>query len=335
MRHGGSVNSALRVPRRGDRVLHSENERILVTGAAGFIGSHLCRRLLDQGHEVIGLDNYFTGSKENIASLLPNPRFEMIRHDVTFPIYLEVDLIYNLACPASPVWYQKDPVQTLKTSVHGAINMLGLAKRVGARIIQASTSEVYGDPTLAPQSEDYWGNVNPVGPRSCYDEGKRAAETLFTDYRRQHGVDTRIVRIFNTYGPRMAFDDGRVVSNFILQALRGEPLTIYGSGEQTRSFCYVNDLVDGLMMVAGLESNPERPINLGNPQELSIRQLAEMVAEIVDVGLIEEACPLPIDDPQQRRPDISLMQSLTGWSPTFDVHKGLTLTIEDFRQRLN
>lgn len=309
-------------------------QRVLVTGAAGFLGSHLCAALIARGDDVVGVDNYFTGSRANIRHLLAHDRFEMIRHDVTFPLYVETDVIFNLACPAAPYWYQKDPVQTLKTSVHGAINMLGLAKRTGAVIVQASTSEVYGSPEFSPQSEDYWGNVNPVGVRSCYDEGKRAAETLFTDYRRQHGIDTRIVRIFNTYGPRMAFNDGRVVSNFVVQALRGEPVTLYGTGEQTRSFCYVDDLIDGLLAIADLPQAPATPVNTGNPDEFTMRELADLVLGITGSAspLVHEA--LPIDDPPQRRPDITLMQTLTGWAPKIELAEGLRRTIEDFTKRL-
>jgi len=306
--------------------------RILITGGAGFIGSHLCERLLGEGNEVLCLDNFFTGRRVNIMHLLENPRFELIRHDVTEPILLEVDQIYNLACPASPVHYQYNPVKTVKTSVMGAINMLGLAKRVRARILQASTSEVYGDPLVHPQREEYWGNVNPIGLRSCYDEGKRLAETLMTDYHRQNKVDVRIARIFNTYGPRMLEDDGRVVSNFIVQALRGEPLTLYGEGQQTRSFCYVDDLLEGLIRLMNVEHQHE-PINLGNPGEFTIKQLAEEVIDIVGTNCEFRYMPLPQDDPKQRQPDISRAQSLLGWNPTIPLREGLQKTIEDFRSR--
>ena len=307
--------------------------RILVTGGAGFIGSHLCERLLDEGQEVLCLDNFFTGRRENILHLLNNPHFELIRHDVTLPILLEVDQIYNLACPASPVHYQYNPVKTVKTNVMGAINMLGLAKRVRARILQASTSEVYGDPLVHPQTEDYWGHVNPIGIRSCYDEGKRIAETLMTDYHRQNKVDIRIARIFNTYGPRMLENDGRVVSNFIVQALRGEPLTLYGEGEQTRSFCFVDDLIGGLITLMNADGLND-PINLGNPGEFTIKQLAEEVIKICGSksGLIH--LPLPADDPRQRRPDITKAQTLLGWKPTIPLHEGLERTVADFRKRV-
>ena len=308
--------------------------RILVTGGAGFIGSHLCERLLGESNEVLCLDNFFTGRRENIFHLLDNPRFELLRHDVTEPILLEVDQIYNLACPASPVHYQYNPVKTVKTSVMGAINMLGLAKRVRARILQASTSEVYGDPLVHPQSEDYWGNVNPIGLRSCYDEGKRLAETLMTDYHRQNNVDIRIARIFNTYGPRMLEDDGRVVSNFIVQALRGEPLTLYGEGEQTRSFCYVSDLLEGLIRLMNTE-NLHEPVNLGNPGEFTIRQLAEEVIAICGAKSGFKYLPLPADDPRQRKPDITRAQTLLGWNPTIPLREGLEKTVEDFRKRVN
>lgn len=307
--------------------------RILVTGGAGFIGSHLCERLLNEGQEVLCLDNFFTGRRENILHLLDNPHFEIIRHDVTLPILLEVDQIYNLACPASPVHYQYNPVKTVKTNVMGAINMLGLAKRVRARILQASTSEVYGDPLVHPQTEDYWGHVNPVGVRSCYDEGKRIAETLMTDYHRQNNVDIRIARIFNTYGPRMLEDDGRVVSNFIVQALRGEPLTLYGEGEQTRSFCYVDDLIGGLIKLMNTEGL-HHPINLGNPGEFTIKQLAEEVIKICGSKSGLTHLPLPADDPRQRRPDITKAQTLLGWKPTISLHEGLERTVADFKERV-
>ena len=308
--------------------------RILITGGAGFIGSHLCERLLGEGNEVLCLDNFFTGRRENIFHLLDNPRFELIRHDVTEPILLEVDQIYNLACPASPVHYQYNPVKTVKTSVMGAINMLGLAKRVRARILQASTSEVYGDPLIHPQTEDYWGNVNPIGLRSCYDEGKRLAETLMTDYHRQNNVDIRIARIFNTYGPRMLEDDGRVVSNFIVQALRGKPLTLYGEGEQTRSFCYVDDLLEGLIRLMNVD-NLHEPVNLGNPGEFTIKQLAEEVIKICGSESEFTYMPLPADDPRQRKPDITKAQNSLGWNPTIPLREGLQRTVEDFRKRLN
>ena len=306
------------------------SNRILVTGGAGFLGSHLCDRLVEAGHEVLCLDNYFTGSRMNVAHLLKRPNFELMRHDVTFPLYVEVDQIYNLACPASPVHYQHDPVQTTKTSVRGAINMLGLAKRTGARILQASTSEVYGDPSVHPQTEAYWGNGNPIGARSCYDEGKRCAETLFFDYHRQHGIEIKVMRIFNTYGPRMHPNDGRVVSNFIMQALRGEPITIYGDGGQTRSFCYVDDLLDG--MVALMESPAEitGPVNIGNPGEFSIKELAELV--IAKTGAQSELTfkPLPQDDPMQRRPDISYAKEALDWEPGIPLEDGLDRTIAYF-----
>ena len=307
--------------------------RILITGGAGFIGSHLCERLLSEGHEVLCLDNFFTGRRENILHLLDNTHFELIRHDVTEPILLEVDQIYNLACPASPVHYQYNPVKTVKTSVMGAINMLGLAKRVRARILQASTSEVYGDPLVHPQQEDYWGNVNPIGLRSCYDEGKRLAETLMTDYHRQNKVDIRIARIFNTYGPRMLEDDGRVVSNFIVQALRGEPLTLYGEGQQTRSFCYVDDLLEGLIRLMNTE-NLHKPVNLGNPGEFTIKQLAEEVMKTIGSDSGFKYLPLPEDDPKQRKPNITRAQELLGWNPTIPLHEGLEKTVADFKKRV-
>ena len=307
--------------------------RILVTGGAGFIGSHLCERLISEGHEVLCLDNFFTGRRENILHLLDNPRFELLRHDVTEPILLEVDQIYNLACPASPVHYQYNPVKTVKTNVMGTINMLGLAKRVRARILQASTSEVYGDPEKHPQTEDYWGNVNPIGIRSCYDEGKRLAETLMTDYHRQNKVDIRIARIFNTYGPRMLENDGRVVSNFIVQALRGEPLTLYGEGEQTRSFCYVDDLIEGLIRLMNVDGLHD-PVNLGNPGEFTIKQLAEEVIKTCGSKSGFTYMPLPADDPRQRQPNITKAQTLLGWNPTIPLREGLKRTVEDFRSRV-
>ena len=302
---------------------------VLVTGGAGFLGSHLCARLLADGHEVLAVDNFFTGTRDNILSLLDDPRFELLRHDVTFPLYVEVDEIYNLACPASPIHYQFDPVQTTKTSVHGAINMLGLAKRTRARILQASTSEVYGDPEVNPQTEDYRGSVNPIGPRACYDEGKRCAETLFFDYKRQHGTDIRIARIFNTYGPHMLPDDGRVISNFIVQALRGEPLALYGDGSQTRSFCYVDDLVDGLVRL--MDSDEIGPVNLGNPAEITIAEVAKKVIGLVGSGSSIETRPLPADDPTRRCPDIGLARRTLGWEPTVELDDGLKRTIEYFR----
>ena len=309
--------------------------RILVTGGAGFIGSHLCERLLNEGNEVIALDNFFTGRRENIAHLLDNHQFELIRHDVTEPILLEVDQIYNLACPASPIHYQYNPVKTVKTSVMGAINMLGLAKRVRARIFQASTSEVYGDPEIHPQTEDYWGNVNPIGLRSCYDEGKRLAETLFMDYKRQNNVDTRIVRIFNTYGPKMRADDGRVVSNFIVQALRGEELTIYGTGEQTRSFCYVDDLVEGFIRLMNTEGDDlHLPVNIGNPGEFTMNELAQEVGAAIGKEVKIKNMPLPQDDPKQRQPNIERAKNLLGWSPTVPLAEGLKKTVAYFAKRI-
>ena len=305
--------------------------RILVTGGAGFLGSHLSDRLLSEGHEVIAVDNFFTGNKRNVWHLSDNKNFELIRHDVTFPLYLEVDAIYNLASPASPIHYQRDPVQTTKTSVLGAINMLGLAKRLGVKIFQASTSEVYGDPEVHPQPESYWGRVNPIGPRACYDEGKRAAETLFFDYHRQHGMPIRVARIFNTYGPRMAPDDGRVVSNFVLQALRGEPLTIYGDGSQARSFSYVSDLVDGFVRLMDNEKSLVGPVNLGNPGEFTMKELAAAVIDVTGSKSTIEHKPLPQDDPKQRRPDISLAKKELGWEPTIQLREGLEKTVEYFR----
>jgi len=309
-------------------------KRILVTGGAGFLGSHLCERLLADGHEVISADNYFTGNKRNIIHLLGIPYFEAIRHDVTFPLYLEVDEIYNLACPASPPRYQHDPIQTTKTSVHGAINMLGLAKRLGARIFQASTSEVYGDPQVHPQREDYWGHVNPVGLRSCYDEGKRCAETLFFDYHRQVGLEIKVARIFNTYGPRMDPADGRVVSNFVVQALRGTPITLYGSGEQTRSFCYIDDLIEGCVRLMDSPADFTGPVNLGNPIEFSMRELAELVIELTGSGSPLRQAPLPPDDPARRQPDITLARSRLGWEPRVQLREGLSKTISWFDELL-
>jgi UDP-glucuronate decarboxylase len=303
---------------------------LLVTGGAGFIGSHLCRRLLERGDEVLCVDNFYTGTRHNVHELLSHPRFELTRHDICFPLYVEVDQIFNLACPASPIHYQFDPVQTTKVSVHGAIHMLGLAKRVKAKILQASTSEVYGDPTVHPQTEEYWGNVNPIGPRSCYDEGKRCAETLFFDYRRQHRLAIKIARIFNTYGPMMHPNDGRVVSNFIIQALRNQDITVYGEGSQTRSFCYVDDLVDGLLRLMETSDEVTGPINLGNPVEFSIRQLAETVIELTGSSSRIVNQELPEDDPKQRQPDITKAQSVLGWTPKMQLHEGLIKTIEYF-----
>ncbi len=307
--------------------------RILVTGGAGFIGSHLCERLVAEGHDVLCLDNFFTGRKRNIAHLMGSPSFELIRHDVVEPILLEVDAIYNLACPASPVHYQTNPVKTVKTSVMGMIHMLGLAKRVKAPIVQASTSEVYGDPEIHPQTEDYWGNVNPIGPRSCYDEGKRVAETLCFDYHRQNGVDARVVRIFNTYGPRMMVDDGRVVSNFIVQALRGQDLTVYGDGAQTRSFCFVDDLVEGLVRMMA-QKGFQGPVNLGNPEEFTVRELAELVIELTGSSSKVVTEPLPQDDPKRRKPDITLARRELGWHPTVPLRRGLERTIAFFEEIL-
>lgn len=302
-----------------------------MTGGAGFIGSHLCERLLDDGAEVLCVDNFYSSTRRNIHHLLANPRFELLRHDITFPLYVEVDEIYNLACPASPVFYQRDPVQTTKTSVIGSINMLGLAKRVGAKILLTSTSEVYGDPTVHPQDESYWGNVNPIGLRSCYDEGKRCAETLFFDYRRQHDLPIKVVRIFNTYGPRMLPDDGRVVSNFIVQALGGADLTVYGDGSQTRSFCYVDDLVTGLVTMMATDHEVTGPINLGNPNELSMGELAEKVSALVGAGCSVRYEPLPADDPKQRQPDITKAREVLGWQPSVDLETGLAATVAWFR----
>jgi UDP-glucuronate decarboxylase len=310
------------------------SSRVLITGGAGFIGSHLSERLLAEGNEVICVDNFFTGSRRNVEHLFDNPRFELLRHDVTFPLYVEVDQIYNLACPASPVHYQHDPVQTTKTSVMGAINMLGLAKRLRVPILQASTSEVYGDPAVHPQTEDYWGNVNPIGTRSCYDEGKRAAETLFFDYRRQHDLSIKVIRIFNTYGPRMHPNDGRVVSNFIVQALRGEPITIYGDGSQTRSFCFVDDLVDGMVRLMDTGHDVTGPINVGNPGEFTMLELANAVLEITGSSSTIEHRPLPQDDPKQRQPNIDLARRELGWEPTVALQPGLERTIAYFRSVL-
>lgn len=308
-------------------------QRVLVTGGAGFLGSHLCKRLLEEGNEVLCLDNFYTGSKDNIIDLLKDPYFEVVRHDITFPVYLEVDQIYNLACPASPVYYQRYPIQTTKTSISGAINVLGLAKRLKIRVLQASTSEIYGDPTVHPQTEDYWGNVNCTGIRSCYDEGKRAAETLFFDYHRELGLDIRVARIFNTYGPHMAINDGRVVSNFIVQALTNQNITIYGKGEQTRSLCYVEDLIEGLIK---LMNTPDvhQPVNLGNPQERSIRELAEYILQFTNSKSELVYKPLPEDDPMQRCPDITRARKLLGWKPQIDFVEGIDRTIEYFKSRV-
>ena len=310
-------------------------KRILITGGAGFLGSHLCKRLLSDGHDVLCVDNFFTGTKDNIIELLDSPHFELMRHDVTFPLYVEVDEIYNLACPASPIHYQHDPVQTTKTSVHGAINMLGLAKRVGAKIFQASTSEVYGDPNVHPQTEDYWGHVNPVGRRSCYDEGKRCAETLFFDYRRQHNLRIKVARIFNTYGPHMHPNDGRVVSNFIMQALQNKPITIYGDGSQTRSFCYVDDLIEVFVWLMDSPDDFTGPVNTGNPVEFTIKELATTVLELTGSASTLESRSLPSDDPTQRQPDISLAREKLGWEPTTNLVEGLKRTIPYFENFLN
>jgi UDP-glucuronate decarboxylase len=310
-------------------------QRILITGGAGFVGSHLSDRLLKDGHNVLCVDNFFTGSKVNVSHLFSNPHFELMRHDVTFPLYVEVDQIYNLACPASPIHYQHDPVQTTKTSVHGAINMLGLAKRLKARIFQASTSEVYGDPEIHPQPESYWGRVNPIGPRSCYDEGKRCAETLFFDYHRQHNLDIKVVRIFNTYGPRMHPNDGRVVSNFIVQALKGEDITIYGSGQQTRSFCYVDDMVEGFVRMMVTERGFTGPVNMGNPGEFTMLELAEKVLMLVGSKSKLVFMPLPVDDPKQRQPDITLAKAKLDWTPKVNLEDGLKETVHYFRTLLS
>jgi UDP-glucuronate decarboxylase len=310
--------------------LLARRKRILVTGGAGFLGSHLCEKLVDAGHEVLCVDNFYTGDKENLAGLLSSPQFEIIRHDITFPLYVEVDEIFNLACPASPIHYQYDPVQTTKTSVHGSINMLGLAKRIRAKILQASTSEIYGDPEIHPQDEAYWGRVNPIGPRSCYDEGKRCAETLFFDYRRQHKLSIKVARIFNTYGPRMRPNDGRVVSNFIVQALTNQPITIYGDGHQTRSFCYVDDLIDGLVRLMDTNDDVVGPINLGNPSEFTMMELAELVIELTGSRSAIDFRPLPLDDPKQRQPNIKLARDTLGWAPSVPLRDGLVETIAYF-----
>ena len=317
------------------RLLKESSKRILVTGGAGFLGSHLCEKLLDEGHDVICADNFYSATKQNILHLLGRPNFELIRHDITFPLYVEVDEIYNLACPASPVHYQHDPVQTTKTCVHGSINMLGLAKRLKCKIFQASTSEVYGDPTIHPQTEEYWGNVNPTGIRSCYDEGKRCAETLFFDYWRQHNLDIKVARIFNTYGPRMLTNDGRVVSNFIVQALKGENITIYGDGSQTRSFCYVDDMVDAFMRFMDTETEITGPINLGNPNEFTILELAEKVITLTNSSSKIQHLPLPSDDPKQRQPDISQAKEKLKWEPTIKLGAGLKHTVRHFKEVLN
>lgn len=310
-------------------------KRVLVTGGAGFLGSHLCERLLRDGHDVLCVDNFFTGRKENVAHLLGEPYFELLRHDITFPLFVEVDEIYNLACPASPVHYQRDPIQTIKTSVIGAVNMLGLARRTGAKILQASTSEVYGDPDVHPQSEGYWGNVNPIGARSCYDEGKRAAETLFFDYHRQRNVRIKVARIFNTYGPRMHPDDGRVVSNFVVHALQGKPLSIYGDGSQTRSFCYVDDLIEGLVRLMATDDDFVGPVNLGNPAEMTISEMADLVRELVGRDVSVKYHRLPADDPRRRRPNIELARSVLDWAPTITTQVGLSRTIAYFQGLLN
>ena len=317
-----------------DRGFHYAGRRILVTGGAGFLGSHLCERLLCLGAEVIAVDNFYTGQRRSIHHLLSNPNFEVIRHDITFPLYIEVDAIFNLACPASPVHYQYDPVQTTKVSVHGAINMLGLAKRRKCRILQASTSEVYGDPSVHPQAESYWGSVNPIGPRACYDEGKRCAETLFFDYWRQHQLPIKVIRIFNTYGPRMRMDDGRVVSNFIVQALKGNPITVYGDGSQTRSFCYVDDLIDGMLRLMSTPEDITGPVNVGNPEECTMRQLAELVIKITGSQSPIVTMPLPQDDPKQRCPNIEMAKRVLGWRPTVAAAEGLAKTISYFRDLL-
>lgn len=314
---------------------YNERRRVLVTGGAGFLGSHLIDRLLDSGHEVLCVDNLFTGNKRNLDHLHDNPRFEFMRHDITMPLYVEVDEIYNLACPASPIHYQHDPIQTTKTSVHGAINVLGLAKRLRCRVFQASTSEVYGDPTVHPQEESYWGNVNPIGSRACYDEGKRCAETLFFDYHRQLGLDIKVARIFNTYGPRMHPNDGRVVSNFIVSALRNEPVTLFGDGSQTRSFCYVDDLIEGFIRLMDTPSGMTGPINLGNPVEFQVRELAEIVLELTGSASTIEYRPLPQDDPVRRRPDITRAREHLGWEPTIDLRTGLVATIDYFDRLLS
>jgi UDP-glucuronate decarboxylase len=307
-------------------------KRVLVTGGSGFIGSHLCDRLITEGNDVLCVDNFYSSTRENVAHLLDHPRFELLRHDITFPLYVEVDEIYHLACPASPVHYQRDPVQTTKTAVHGSINVLGLAKRTGAKVLLTSTSEVYGDPLVHPQSEDYWGNVNPIGPRACYDEGKRAAETLFFDYWRQHNLEIKVVRLFNTYGPRMHPQDGRVVSNFVMSALTGSPITLYGDGSQTRSFCYVDDLIDGLVAMMNTDASITGPINLGNPGEFTVKELAEMIVEKIPTTSPMEIRPLPQDDPVRRQPDITRAKQQLGWEPTIPLDQGLDKTIAYFKE---
>jgi UDP-glucuronate decarboxylase len=329
-----SFNKVLKVYERNIMRQYEINKRVLVTGGAGFVGSHLCERLLAEGNDVLCVDNYFTGTRANIAHLFNNPRFEAMRHDVTFPLFVEVDEIYNLACPAAPVHYQFDPVQTTKVSVHGAINMLGLAKRTKARIFQASTSEVYGDPQIHPQKEEYWGHVNPIGPRSCYDEGKRCAETLFFDYHRQHRTRIKVARIFNTYGPRMHVNDGRVVSNFVVQALRGQDITLYGEGSQTRSFCYIDDLIEGIVRLMNTPDDVTGPMNLGNPVEFTIRQLAELVVELIGTKSRLVYKPLPSDDPKQRQPDITLAKEILAWEPKVALRDGLLKTIAFFDEIL-
>lgn len=312
--------------------MKAASKRVLVTGGSGFIGSHLCDRLLAEGNDVLCVDNFYSSTRENVAHLLDHSRFELLRHDITFPLYVEVDEIYHLACPASPVHYQRDPVQTTKTAVHGSINVLGLAKRTGAKVLLTSTSEVYGDPLVHPQSEDYWGNVNPIGPRACYDEGKRAAETLFFDYWRQHNLEIKVVRLFNTYGPRMHPQDGRVVSNFVMSALTGNPITLYGDGSQTRSFCYVDDLIDGLLAMMESDASITGPINLGNPGEFTVKELAEMIVEKIPTTSPMEIRPLPQDDPTRRQPDITRAKQQLGWEPTIPLTQGLDKTIAYFKE---
>jgi UDP-glucuronate decarboxylase len=325
----------LKEEKQGVSLVFNQTKRILVTGGAGFLGSHLCERLINTGHDVLSVDNFYTGTKKNLEAVLTLPNFEMMRHDITFPLYVEVDQIFNLACPASPIHYQYDPVQTTKTSVHGSINMLGLAKRLKAKILQASTSEVYGDPDIHPQDETYWGRVNPIGPRSCYDEGKRCAETLFFDYRRQHNLSIKVARIFNTYGPRMRPNDGRVVSTFIVQALTNRPITIFGDGKQTRSFCYVDDLIDGLIRLMDTADDITGPINLGNPAEITMIELAELVTEMTGSKSNIKFSALPIDDPKQRQPDIARARETLSWSPSVELRDGLARTIAYFEALLS